>query len=213
MHDDHDLLRSAGGVGGRTRGASIEGYHWVAVLTLDHARLQYGRLQRHDQIVRHRWDAVAFLDLSHVLRVWSDMKLEAQRLIEEQRLALRFTHFDKTKDFKALVRGTTYTYLPFASGVAGPIGSFRNVWFTDRVLNDEEMAAQSSVAYSTVQPREMTLSDWFGAEIIVRELDNRFDPHIRALHGLIVGEIPATFHEAIEISHDLLTILHPAFGW
>jgi len=189
--------------------------------------------------------------LSHVLRVWSDMKLEAQRLIEEQRLALRFTHFDKTKDFKALVRGTTYTYLPFASGVAGPIGSFRNVWFTDRVLNDEEMAAQSSVAYSTVQPREMTLSDWFGAEIIVRqlihadgtverlgiardvfvrrvanclggshpdgvdveELDNRFDPHIRALHGLIVGEIPATFHEAIEISHDLLTILHPAFGW
>ena len=43
------------------------------------------------------------------------------------------------------------------------------------------------------------------------ERENQFDEQIQALHAMIVGQIPATFYQLLEIAVDLQTALKPAF--
>jgi len=75
-------------------------------------KLQYNRLVRHHSAALKDKDPISFLDLSHALRIWVDMKGLVDTIAKENGVSLGLTNPLVSKDLKRLLKGRTYTHLP-----------------------------------------------------------------------------------------------------
>ena len=66
-------------------------------MTLEHIKLQYDRLERHHKQALNTQDLISFLDLSHSLRIWVDMKNKIDELVEEQEIKLKLNNIVKMR--------------------------------------------------------------------------------------------------------------------
>lgn len=61
-------------------------------MDITHIKLQYDRLQRHYSASLEAKDPISFLDLSHALRIWVDMKAAVDALAEHLGVTLKLAN-------------------------------------------------------------------------------------------------------------------------
>jgi len=98
-------------------------------LEIGHLKLQFHRLIRHRNGAKENRDEICFLDLSHCLRIWADMKNDVQEFLngnsanpcfENKRLDRRLANF---------LKGTNYTFIPIPGGSSTKVGSMGNICY------------------------------------------------------------------------------------
>jgi hypothetical protein len=67
------------------------------MIGMDHIRLQFARLVRHRESAKSGDDPIAFLDLTHSLRIWVDMKSEVDRALASMNARPRFKHTSRDR--------------------------------------------------------------------------------------------------------------------
>ena len=101
--------------------------------------MQYDRLERHHKQALNTQDLISFLDLSHSLRIWVDMKNKIDELVEEQEIKLKLNNIVKNKALKKILKGATHRYLPIGNGVDSPNVQIKGIQIIDRALNADEV--------------------------------------------------------------------------
>jgi len=72
----------------------------------EHIKAQYDRLDRHYNSSLNEKDPISFLDLSHALRVWVDMKSSVDGLARTKDITFEFENPVKNKSIDKMLRGS-----------------------------------------------------------------------------------------------------------
>jgi len=136
-------------------------------------KVQYTRLKRHYDSAIKNYDTVSFLDLSHTLRVWTEIKNKVTKIKNDNVFQIAIL----TKNFKKLLTGGSYAFCHLPAGVttnsvnknelnqqeiiSGPAAEKFSVGTFVKFDNDTSMTlAQFFVIYRILSPKEIkTMSD------------------------------------------------------
>ena len=191
-------------------------------MTLEHIKLQYDRLERHHKLALNTQDPISFLDLSHSLRIWVDMKTKIDEIVSEQRIELKLNNIVKNKALKKILKGATHKYLPIGNGVNSPNVQIKGIQIIDRTLNADEVKKLYEAGPPKMQNSNLTFGRWLNSSIyevpapeevhphtqgseFSEDTENRFDSYIKELHQLKIADgYPATYYQLLEISQEIL---------
>lgn len=133
-------------------------------MNIEHIRLQYQRLERHYQGALSR-DPVSFLDFSHILRVWVDMKSTIDTLAQSQGIELELSNVVRKNEIQKILKGSKYTYLPLGSGVPSPGVEVKGIRSIDRALSPDEIKKLYEAGPPGVQKAKLTFSQWLASGV------------------------------------------------
>lgn len=142
---------------------------------LDKVRGNLKRLQRHYELAVRTYDEIALADLSHILRIWSEMKSDLVRIIPSLSSSREFRAGYPTKHVRRILAGHEFvlSYLPegtitFAS--KGDLIQLPQIWGTTpgtlattvKVNDDHSVEMKQFVAVRTklVEEQVNSLSKW-----------------------------------------------------
>lgn len=80
-------------------------------------RIGLARLYRQYQINSEKYDEIALLDLSHMLRLWVDMKDEVQDYLNSHKINISFPGYTLTKRLSRFLPGKEYVIAAMPGGV------------------------------------------------------------------------------------------------
>ena len=78
-------------------------------------RIQFARLKRHHQLAADNNDPIAFLDLAHCIRIWTEMKAEVDKYILDNNLEIKLTNTQKDNSIKNILKDVPFIHMPLAS--------------------------------------------------------------------------------------------------
>jgi hypothetical protein len=131
-----------------------------------HIRLQFARLKRHHEQALKNRDEIAFLDLAHCLRIWSELKSDVDELISASKGKVKFKNPVRTKAEKKITRqGRTLTIF-LATGVKSPDVEVKNFRHFDRALTPEEVRKLYEAGPPQAQSTDLTYTEWLGSSVI-----------------------------------------------
>ncbi|MBK9924669.1 MAG: hypothetical protein IPP66_05180 [Anaerolineales bacterium] len=162
-------------------------------MAIDHILLQYNRLERHyRQSLEHK-DNISFLDLSHCLRIWVDMKREVDSLVETEGVQLKLTNTTMSKSAKNALKGNKYSYLPLGSGVESPEIKVKDVMFIKGTLSLDKMKELAKKSYeagpSTARPVLLRYSEWLASGVYEVPSQDDVHPQIRISREIIIKRV------------------------
>lgn len=133
-------------------------------MDIEQVRLQYDRLNRHYQGALGK-DPISFLDFSHTLRVWVDMKALIDTLAQSQGIEFNLKNLILTKELQKNLKSSKYKYLPLASQVPSPDVKVIGFTMTNRALTPDEIKKRYEAGPSKVQKTKLTFSQWLASGI------------------------------------------------
>jgi len=131
----------------------------------NHIYLQYKRLERHYESSLQKKDEVSFLDLAHVLRIFTEMKSEIDNLASKKGIAFGFENIKPHPDVKKTLKGKKYTYLPLGSGVPTAGTEVKGIMQIEGKLTTEEFIKISKAGPPITQKTKLSFGQWMGATI------------------------------------------------
>jgi len=135
--------------------------------------IQYFRLRRHFDAALKESDPISFLDLSHSLRIWVDMKSEIDSILKNNYPAIRFKNPTKSKIVDKILKGSKYKFLPLASGVNSPGVQVKGLFMVNRVLTPDERKKLYEAGPPELKTTNISFSEWLGSGIYkVSDADN-----------------------------------------
>jgi hypothetical protein len=141
-------------------------------------RLQLARLERHYTRAQNERDAISFLDLAHVLRIWTEMKSDVDDLARARGVSLNLPHLAPTQLQRQARKGGGVIDLPLAGGVSGPTGTVWGVRLTLGRSRHEEIEGKPVREPPKAVPTKMSFTDWLAAAVYWAPSD---DPKHREL--------------------------------
>jgi hypothetical protein len=158
-------------------------------MDINHIKLQYARLERHRSSALKDKDPISFLDLSHALRIWVDMKSFVDQLIKEKALALNFTNSSTPKEVKKFLKGSKHTYLPLASGVESPGVEIKGVRVIDRALSPEEIKKLHEAGSPVAQKSKLSFSEWLASGVYEVPSGEKEHPHLKISREILIKRV------------------------
>jgi hypothetical protein len=152
-------------------------------------KLQYKRLARHHSVALKEKDPISFLDLSHALRIWVDMKAFVDEVAKKKGVALRFTNPVVSKEVKKILKGSKYTYLPLASGVGSPRIEIKGVRVINRALTPEEVKNLYEAGPPVAEPSKLSFSEWLGSGVYEVPSGEEKHPHIKISREILIKRV------------------------
>lgn len=133
-----------------------------------HIKIQFERLKRHYKLAKEEKDKIAFLDLAHSLRIWSELKEDVDKLIEEEGFVLSLRNKINNKKLKEILKGTMFFDVPLASvdSEFTPEVQVKGVQIVNKALSPEEIKKMFEVGPPKEQVTRLTFTQWLGSEII-----------------------------------------------
>lgn len=86
-------------------------------MQIDQIKLQLERLRRHHEVASNTYDHVSLLDLSHALRIWTELKNELPKLLPGFSTTLSFKTASPSKKALKQVRGYQHVFSYMAGQV------------------------------------------------------------------------------------------------
>lgn len=158
-------------------------------MDIEHIKIQYERLERHYQSALRDKDLVSFLDLSHALRIWVDMKMEIDKLANRKRVDFEFINVVKSKEAKQVLKGSRYTYLPLGSGVSSPGIEVKGIRITNRALSPDEIKKLYEAGPPVAQKTKLSFSQWLGSGVYeVPSVDKRH-PQLSISRAILIKRV------------------------
>ncbi|MBU9917849.1 hypothetical protein [Aliarcobacter cryaerophilus] len=175
-------------------------------MTLEHIKLQYDRLERHHKQALNTQDLISFLDLSHSLRIWVDMKNKIDELVEEQEIKLKLNNIVKNKALKKILKGATHRYLPIGNGVDSPNVQIKGIQIIDRALNADEVKKLYEAGPPKMQNSNLTFGRWLNSSIYEVPSHEEVHPHITISREIMIKRVAnilgASHPQGTEFSED-----------
>lgn len=143
----------------------------------DHLILQFKRLERHYKLAKEKKDPVSFLDLSHCLRIWVDMKKQVEQFIQESGVILNFPNPQKNKKSKKILKNSQYFDVPLVSVKDTPGVTMKGIRIINRALSSEEIKQLYAMGPPKVKTTSLSFSQWLSSETIYatkKETKQRF---------------------------------------
>lgn len=159
------------------------------ILDAKHISLQYRRLERHYREALATKDPVSFLDLSHTLRIWVDMKGDIDDIIEQQGISLGLTNTTTPKSVKKMLKGSKYTYLPLGSGVSRPGIELKGVKIINRALSADEVKKLNDAGTPTAQPTSLRFSEWLASGVYGVPTEDETHRHLQISREILIKRI------------------------
>lgn len=160
-------------------------------MDIEQVRLQYQRLERHYQGALNK-DRISFLDFSHTLRVWVDMKSTIDTLAQDLGIEMTLNNVDRNKGKKEtqkILKGSKYTYLPLASGVPSPDVQVRSLTFTNRALSPDEIKKRYEAGLPVIKNTKLTFSQWLASGIYDVPSENEKHPKLTISREIIIKRV------------------------
>lgn len=158
-------------------------------MNIEHIKLQYERLERHYKGALEPQDQVSFLDLSHVLRIWAEMKMAIDEIATARGITLGLKNFVRGKERKNIVRGSKYIYLPLASGVSSPAVQVKGVGFVNRALSPEEIKKLYEAGPPMASSTSLTFSQWLASGIYDVSSTNAAHPTLTISREILIKRV------------------------
>ncbi|RXJ76995.1 hypothetical protein CRV03_06950 [Arcobacter sp. F155] len=175
-------------------------------MTLEHIKLQYDRLERHHKQALNTQDLISFLDLSHSLRIWVDMKNKIDELVEEQEIKLKLNNIVKNKALKKILKGATHQYLPIGNGVDSPNVQIKGIQIINRALNSDEVKKLYKAGPPKMQNSNLTFGKWLNSSIYEVPSNEEVHPHITISREIMIKRVAnilgASHPQGTEFSED-----------
>ena len=135
-------------------------------MEIPHLIIQMKRLIRHRDRAKKDNDEISFLDLTHCLRIWVDMKKEVQILFESNNVTPSFKNKKVDRRISDLLKNSNYILIPIpfspntlSGGMANIIIS-KNEWTAEQAKKYHELGPPSSIKTN------LSFSQWLNSEII-----------------------------------------------
>ncbi|MEH2259687.1 hypothetical protein [Nostoc sp.] len=157
-------------------------------MDIEQVRLQYQRLDRHYQGALTK-DSISFLDFSHTLRVWVDMKSLIDTLAQSQGIELELNNVVRKKEAQKILKGSKYVYLPLGSGVPSRGVEVRGVRIINRALNPEEIKKLYEAGLPEVQKAKLTFSQWLASGIYDVPSENEKHPKFTISREILIKRV------------------------
>jgi len=135
-------------------------------MDLAHIKLQFKRLNRHYSFSLEKKDEVAFLDLAHTLRVFSDMKNEIDKSCTQLNFICSFSNTLKNNEISKILKGSKYFSIPLSAGVESPNMQVKGITIIGKALTSEEVKSLYEAGPPVSIPTNLSFSQWLGANII-----------------------------------------------
>ena len=158
-------------------------------MDIEHMKLQYARLERHHSSALKEKDAISFLDLSHALRVWVDMKSFIDASAKNKGLTLGLTNSSTPKVVKKILKGSKYNYLPLASGVESPGIEIKGVRVINRALSPEEVKKLYEAGPPVAQKSTLTFSEWLASGVYEVPSGEKEHPHLKISREILIKRV------------------------
>lgn len=175
-------------------------------MTIEHVKLQYDRLERHYQLALREQDPIAYLDLSHSLRIWVDMKNKIDEICSAQEINLELNNIVKQKALKKILKGATHKYLPLGNGVASPNIEMKGIQIIDRALDANDVKKLFEAGPPRVQNSKLSFSKWLNSSIYEVPSPDDAHPHITISREIMIKRIAnilgASHPQGTEFSED-----------
>jgi hypothetical protein len=155
----------------------------------EHIKLQYDRLARHHSAALKDKDPISFLDLSHALRIWVDMKSSVDALAAAKGVTLKLTNPVTSKEVKKVLKGSNYTYLPLSSGVESPGVEIKGVSVVNRVLSPDEIKKLYEAGPPVARPTSLSFSQWLGSGVFEVPSGDEKHPCVRISREILVKRV------------------------
>jgi len=160
-------------------------------MDIAHVKLQYARLERHHLSALKNKDPISFLDLSHTLRIWVELKSFVDELAKEKSIILELNNPNLSKTFKQFLKKNIHTHLPLANGVTSTI-KIQNVVTFDRALTDEELielTKPDTPQASFAQKSNLCFSDWLSSGVYEVPSGDVKHPHLKLSREIIIKRV------------------------
>jgi hypothetical protein len=158
-------------------------------MNIEQIKLQYQRLERHYKGALELRDQVSFLDLSHALRVWTEMKMAIDEIANDKGIDLGLKNLVREKETKNILKGSKYVYLPLASGVASPGIQVKGLSFINRVLSPEERKKLYEAGPPLALPTSLTFSQWLASGIYDVPSTNEAHPKLTISREILIKRV------------------------
>ncbi|OGX27549.1 MAG: hypothetical protein A3D10_03475 [Omnitrophica WOR_2 bacterium RIFCSPHIGHO2_02_FULL_48_11] len=135
------------------------------MMNIAQIKIQYDRLERHYSAALKEKDPISFLDLSHTLRIWVDMKSFVDDLTRDKKITLELGNPVTPSVIKEIFKGSRYTFLLLASGVQSPGVETRALRITKRALSSEEIKRIAAAGPPTARSTQLSFSEWLGSGV------------------------------------------------
>lgn len=158
-------------------------------MNIDHIKLQYARLERHHASALKEKDPISFLDLSHALRIWVDMKTFVDAQSKEKGLILSLTNSSTPKGVKKILKGCKYTYLPLASGVESPGVEIKGVRVINRALSPGEIKKLYEAGPPVALKSKLSFSEWLASGVYEVPSGEKEHPHLKISREILIKRV------------------------
>lgn len=158
-------------------------------MNTNHIFIQFKRLERHYHESLKQKDVISFLDLSHCLRIWVDMKTHIDTLAEAKGIQLKLTNTTTQKSIKKILRGSKYTYLPLGSGVESPGVEVKGVRIINKTLSPEEIKKLYEAGPPIAQSTKLRFSEWIASGIYEVPSKDEAHPQIRITREILIKRV------------------------
>ncbi len=134
-------------------------------MEFDDIGIQYYRLLRHYNFALKNADPISFLDLSHSLRIWVDMKSEIDNLLLSKDPSIRFKNPESSKKVEKILKGSKFTFLPLASGIESPGIQVKGIRVINRALSPDEVKELYEAGPTILKTTTLNFSEWISSGI------------------------------------------------
>lgn len=158
-------------------------------MNIDHILLQYQRLERHyTESLKHK-DPISFLDLSHCLRIWVDMKSHIDIVAKNKRVSFSLSNTATPNAIKKMLKGNKYTYLPLGSGVESPGVEARGFHFIHGALTDKEWEKIAKAGPPVAQLVALGFAEWLASGIYEVPSNDDQHPIVRISREILIKRV------------------------
>jgi hypothetical protein len=123
-------------------------------------------LECHTQATAADKDEISFLDMTHCLRIFVDMKVAIDEYLQENEIQLVWPNPVWTRSLKKIYGGSWYLHVPLATGVETGGVQVKGLTASDKVLTPEEVQQSFRAGPPQNAPTDLNFSQWLGSEIV-----------------------------------------------
>lgn len=130
-------------------------------------KLQFKRLEKHHESSLKEKDSIAFLDLTHTLRIFTDMKREVDAKLTELSFSPSFTNTEKDKKVLKILKGSQFFSLPISSEVQSPNLQVKGGMIVEnRALTQDEIKKMYEAGPPITNITTLSFTSWLGAGLL-----------------------------------------------